>query len=215
MSRKLIGSILIALIVGNAQAQTNDSLQERYVTDQLRLSLYEQADQRSKVVQLLSSGDKLVVDEIAGPYASVLTPQGNRGWVKRGFLVSDPTSGLLLAEMDKKNKKLELELERLANSKAVIEQYESDMNAMSEKLHSLEGEKESAQQTIIDLKKQAKEKTQQEKAKPALAILINMATIYWQYIALACAIIVLLGFFVGKSVTQSSIRRKFHGIKVW
>ncbi len=202
-------------MVGNAQAQTNDNLQERYVTDQLRLSLYEQADQRSKVIQLLSSGDKLVVDEIAGPYASVLTSQGNRGWVKRGFLVSDPTAGLLLAEMDKKNKKLEQELERLANSKTVIEQYESDMNAMNEKLQSLEAEAENAQQTVIDLRKRAEEKIQQEKAKPALAMFVNMGTIYWQYIALVCAIIVLLGFYVGKSVTQSSIRRKFHGIKVW
>lgn len=217
MSRKLIGSILIVLMIGNVQAQTqtNDNFQKLYVTDQLRLSLYEQADQRSKVIQLLSSGDKLLVDEIAGPYANVLTPQGNRGWVKRGFLVSDPTAGLLLVEMEKENKNLTQELERLANSKAVIDQYESDMNAMNEKLQSLEGEKENAQQTIIDLRKQAEQKIQQEKAKPALAMLINMATIYWQYIALGCAIIVLLGFFVGKSVTQSSIRRKFHGIKVW
>lgn len=215
MSRKLIGSILIALMVGNAQAQTSDNLDERYVTDQLRLSLYEQADQRSKVVQLLSSGDKLMVDEIAGPYARVLTPQGNRGWVKRGFLVSDPTAGLLLAEMEKENEKLGQELEKLANSKAVIDQYETDMNAMNEKLQSLEGENENAAQTILNLRKQAEEKLRQEKAKPALAMLINIATIYWQYIALACITIVLLGFFVGKSVMQSSIRRKFHGIKVW
>jgi len=202
-------------MVGSVQAQTSDNLQERYVTDQLRLSLYEQADERSKVIQLLSSGDKLVVSEIAGPYASVLTSQGNRGWVKRGFLVSNPTSGLLLGEMEKKNEKLKQELDRLANSKAVIDQYESDMNAINEKLESLEIEKENAEQTIIDLRRQAEEKILQEKAKPAIASLINIATIYWQYIALACAIIVLLGFFVGKSVTESSIKKRFHGIKVW
>lgn len=215
MSRKLIGSILIVLMVGNVQAQTNGNLEERYVTDQLRLSLYEQADERSNVIQLLRSGDKLQVGEIAGPYANVITPQGNKGWVKRGFLVSDPTAGLLLAGMEKQNDELRRELDRLANSKAIIDQYESDMNAMNEELQSLEVEKENAQQTIADLKKQAQEKTQQEKDKPAMASLINMAKVYWQYIVLACVIIVLLGFFVGKSVTESSIKRRFHGIKVW
>lgn len=215
MNIKLLGSILAILMISTVQAQTEDNPLERYVTDQLRLSLYEQADERSKVIQLLSSGDKLMVDEIAGPYASVLSPQGNRGWVKRGFLVSEPTAGLRLAEMEKKNKKLEQELDRLSDSKIVIDQYESDMNAMNEKLLLLEEDKQGAEQMITELKRLAEEKIQQEKSKPALASLTTLATIYWQYLAAAVAGILILGLFIGKAITESTIKKRFHGIKVW
>ena len=87
-----------------------------YVTDRLRLSLYEKANEQSRVIKLLSSGDQLAVEELSGSYALVTTSNGSKGWVKRGFLVEIPTSNILLDQEKKKKKGLEVELEKLANS---------------------------------------------------------------------------------------------------
>jgi len=216
MIRNVFATLLAVILISTAQAQDNDSdSQVRYVTDQLRLSLYEQADSQSKVIQLLGSGDKLNVEEIAGPYAKVTTPAGNRGWVKRGFLVSDPTAGLLVAEFEKKNELLKEELEKLNDSKVVLDQYEKDMDSMSDKIAILENEKQKAEQIVVDLETAAEEKLQQEKARPALASLIKIGTIYWQYISLVIVAIIIVGFIIGKLVTEASVKKKFHGIKVW
>ncbi len=216
MSKKILVNLLAVLWISTLQAQeAEDSKQERYVTDQLRLSLYQQADSRSNVIQLLSSGDRLVVEEIAGPYAKVVTPAGNRGWVKRGFLVSDPTAGLLLEDLEQKNELLKRELEKLNDSKIVIDQYEKDMDNMSQTIDSLETEKQTVEQTVVELKQQAEEKLQREKAKPALASLIKIGRIYWHYILLVMLVVTLIGFIIGKQITESSIKKKFHGIKVW
>ncbi len=214
MSRKIFASLLAVILVGAVQAQESDT-QVRYVTDQLRLSLYEQADSQSNVIQLLGSGDKLVIEEIAGPYAKVTTPAGNRGWVKRGFLVSEPTASLLLDDFEQKNELLQNELEKLNDSKVVLDQYEKDMDAMSEKLAGLESEKQDAVQTIVALNQAAEEKLRQEKAKPALASLIKIGTIYWQYISLVILFILIIGFIIGKQITEASVKKKFHGIKGW
>ena len=76
------------------------------LADQLRLSLYANPDAQSQVLKLLQSGDLLEIEEISGPYALVTAPGGTRGWVKRGFLVTKPTSNILLRqEQEKKTKK--------------------------------------------------------------------------------------------------------------
>ena len=74
-------------------------------------------------VELLQSGDALIVDEIRGAYALVTAPDGQRGWVKRGFLVTSPTSNLLLDEEREKNASLIEEIEKLGNSKVIIDTY--------------------------------------------------------------------------------------------
>lgn len=216
MNKQLIYVVLVGLLSMSAYGQPAGSDKtELYVTDELRLSLYEQADARSNVIIYLSSGDKLIVEEVAGPYAKVTTPSGNLGWVKRGFLVSEPTANLLLADMTKSNELLKLELEKLSNSKLIIDQYEIDMDAMNSRIESLEAEKTSAQNSINELKLAAEEKLKAEKARPALAILKKIAISYWHYLAAAMVVFLLVGFLVGKKTTESAIKSKFHGIKVW
>ncbi len=116
-----------------AQDSTNTEKDKQYVTDQLRLSLYQDANSQSKVLKLLQSGDALLIDEIRGPYALVTAPDGTRGWVKRGFLVTSPTANLLLREEREKNASLFEEIEKLSNSKAIVDTYEKDMDEMTAK----------------------------------------------------------------------------------
>ena len=56
---------------------------------------------------------------------------------------------------------------------------------------------------------------EQEKERPVLATAIQLSTAYWPYLLLFVVGVLLLGFFVGKIVTEASIRKRFHGIKVW
>jgi SH3 domain protein len=221
MSRQIICAALVALLTTVAHAQSIESqgTEVLYVTDQLRLSLYSQADSQSSVIQLLSSGDKLNVEEIAGPYAKVTSPTGKQGWVKRGFLVSDPTSNLLLKQVTKDNELLKEELDKLKNSKIVLDQYEADMDDMSAKITGLEQENAGAEQKITELEQTIQQNFIEEQklreGKPALESILKIAQIYWQYIALALLIILLIGYLLGTKITEASVKRKFQGIKVW
>lgn len=198
----------------NAQVEESEKT-VLYVTDQLRLSLYSEANERSNVLLYLTSGDRLVVEEVSGPYAKVTAPSGRLGWVKRGFLVSEPTAVTQLAAMIETNEVLKQELEKLNNSKIVIDQYEQDMDSMSAQIEALKIENEAAEDTIKQLSIAAEELKQAEKQQPTLNVVKKIAIGYWQYLAGAAAFILILGFLFGKSITESAVRKKFHGVKVW
>lgn len=199
---------------GHAQVEDSEKT-VLYVTDQLRLSLYLEADAQSDVLLYLSSGDRLVVEEVSGAYAKVTAPSGRQGWVKRGFLVTEPTATIKLEEMIETNEVLKEELEKLNNSKIVIEQYEKDMDSMSTQIETLKQEKQSAQETIDNLLKAAEATKLAEKQRPALTAVKKMVFSYWEYLAGSAALILILGFLFGKSMTESAVRKKFHGVKVW
>lgn len=211
-----------------AEAETVVSEEEirdiLYVTDRLRLSVYPQANAKSGALQLLNSGDKLAILQISGNYALVITPNGKQGWVKRGFLVSEPTAGLLLKVEKKKNEQLSGDIEKLANSKMVIDQYEIDMDALTEKIQALEIENGHALNTITKLEQAAQQKVEIAAAKDALLesngelpilVLTTTAISYWQYLVPVAVLFVLVGLLIGKLLTEYRIRRRFHGIKIW
>lgn len=200
----------------SSYAQVADSEKTTlYVTDKLRLSLYSKPDGQSNVLEYLSSGDKLIVEETAGAYARVTIPSGKQGWVKSGFLLPEPTANVRLEEMEEINQLLKKELEKLNNSKIIIEQYEQDMDSMSEQIETLKQEKLSAEDTAKSLLIAAEKRALEDKQRPELALVKKVAINYWEYPAGAVLIMLLLGFLIGKKSTEVAVRRKFHGIKVW
>jgi len=234
MTKKFLLVIMIALLTPlslqaqEAEAEAVVGEEEirdiLYVTDRLRLSVYPQANSKSGSLQLLNSGDKLAILQISGNYALVITPNGKQGWVKRGFLVPEPTASLLLEEEKKKNEQLSRDIEKLGNSKLVIDQYEKDMDALTENIQALKIENDQASNTITDLKQAAQEKAEIQAAKDALLdssealpimVLKTTAISYWQYLVPIAVLFILTGFLIGKLVIESRIRRRFHGIKIW
>jgi vacuolar-type H+-ATPase subunit I/STV1 len=203
-----------------AQDTGDQDKDRQYVTDQLRLSLYERADSRSPVVKLLQSGDLLLIDELSGPYALVTAPTGERGWVKRGFLVSSPTSNILLREEQQKLKDLAVEIEKLNNSKTVIDQYEKDMDQLVEKIDLLETDSQNAAETISELQQEVEDKQQEidrkdEDSAPAMLVLLDTSKRYWQILLPIFIGIIFLCFLVSKAIVEARIKSKFHGIKIW
>ena len=216
----LVLTLVVFSMLSLAQDTTDADKDKLYITDQLRLSLYEKASSQSKVIKLLQSGDLLVVEELSGPYALVTDPGGTRGWVKRGFLVSSPTSSFLLAEEQEKNQQLTAEIERLANSKQVIEQYERDMNDLVEKIDELETEGQQAAESINELQQQVEAKQLEidrmhADSAPALLVLWDTFRKHWQLIIPMILFVILLSFLFSKMIVEARIKSKFHGIKIW
>lgn len=219
MFNKSIFGLIVVLLSLSALAQDSDT-DRKWVTDRLRLSLYQQADAQSQVLKYLTSGDMLEIEQISGAYAFVTAPDGSKGWVKRGFLVDEPTSGLLLKEERDKIRELETEIERLSSSKVVINQYERDMDAMVARIEALQQENEIATATVAQLRGEieARERALQERtnsAGPLPAVVLETAVAHWQIVAAAAAVLVLLVALITKSMVESRIRKRFHGIKIW
>ena len=221
MNKLTLGLTLILFSLSLAAQDTSDSEKDRqYVTDQLRLSLYEGPNSQSKVLKLLVSGDVVLIEEIRGPYALVTSEDGSRGWVKRGFLVTTPTATLQLREERQKNVDLLDEIEKLSNSKVIIDTYEKDMDALTEKMREVEYDHEQAVETIADLENELVRKQQEldrklENNEPAVIVLWDTLRNYWRIIVPILLGLVLLSFIATKLIIESRIKRKFHGIKIW
>ena len=204
----------------SAQEASDQDKDKLYITDQLRLSLYTKASSQSKVVKLLQSGDLLQIQELSGDYAFVTAPGGVKGWVKRGFLVAKPTSNILLQQEQQKNLELTAEIEKLANSKAVIEQYEQDMDKLVVKVDELETDRQKANELNAELQQQVEAKQREidrknDDSAPGMLVLWDTFRRYWQLITPMIALIILLSFLVSKVIIETRIKSKFHGIKIW
>jgi len=221
LKRSFLGLTLACCCAVLSAQETNEVSGDRhYVTDELRLSMYSNANDNSQVLKLLQSGDSVDIEQIQGPYALVLGPDGTRGWVKRGFLVPDPTSNILLAQERQKTGQLAAEIEKLANSKAVIEQYEKDLDQMAVKIAGMENEQQRALDTIAALEQQIEAKQQELDARyegglAAWRTLLDTAMQYWPQLIPIVGLIVLLTSLISKMVIEYRIKARFQGIKIW
>ncbi len=221
MVNNILTGVLILLVSLGTSAQDMDDKQQLYVTDKLRLSLYYEAGGKGGTIVLLNSGDKLTIEEVNGAYALVTTSDGNRGWVKRGFLVLEPTSNLMLEAEKKRTESLVQEIEKLRNSKVIIDQYEKDLDTMNENLQGLISEKEKAEITIEFLQQTVEKKTKEIEyladygAVPPVELLNTLTAAYWKQMIAITIFIILIGFFTGKQIIEARVKKKFHGIKVW
>jgi uncharacterized protein YgiM (DUF1202 family) len=217
---KFLAFLMITLGVG---AQEGKEVEVLYVTDQLSLSLYEIDDQRSKVLQYLDSGNKLKVSEYSGNYAHVTTENGNKGWVKSAYLVSELPTILLFKQEKEKTKALIQELNKLANSSQIIDQYEKDMDALTDRLDAMTKAKKGVQTVIDNIRQQQIENQKksdlvveatQHEADP-LELLMKIIPGYWRYLIPICFGFILIGFIIAKQLLQARMKKKFQGIKVW
>ena len=69
-----------------------------YVTDTLRLGLHQAADTSDRPFRNLESGQVMEVLSRTQYYANIQLPDGTRGYVKAGFLVSEKPAKLVVAE---------------------------------------------------------------------------------------------------------------------
>jgi len=101
-----------------------------YVTDNLRLGLYEAEDTSGRPTRMLESGQAMEILSRDRNYANVQLPDGSEGWVKSAYLVGDKPAKLIVAELTAERDAVQAELEELeqafAEPAATIETLRND-----------------------------------------------------------------------------------------
>jgi SH3 domain protein len=82
-----------------------------YVTDTLRLGLHQAEDTSDRAFRTLESGQELEILSRSTYYAHVELPDGTRGHVKVGYLVSEKPAKLIVAEITAERDRYASELE--------------------------------------------------------------------------------------------------------
>lgn len=97
------------------------SAETMYVTDQLRLNLFEKPNSQGATLKSVQSGTALVVLEREPGFARVRTPDGITGWVKSAYLVVDKPATLVvsstMAQMEQMQKQYNLMRKQLEQAK--------------------------------------------------------------------------------------------------
>jgi SH3 domain protein len=226
MKRNHVWILLLSCLVSwpaiaqEAGQSAETEVQEiKYVTDKLRLSLYRDANGNSQTIKLLTSGDELKILESSGNYARVKTAEGQIGWVKSGFLVSEPTASFQLIEEKKKNEILAKQLEQYSDTQQLVADYENtiklmkqDETSMSEQLESLQQQLQQSETTTQNLQQQLEANRE---GKISLQDIIQLARQFWYVLAGIALIFIIVGFVSGKQLVESKVKKRFQGMKVW
>ncbi len=154
MRNTVIGAIgLLALIsFGPATALAATA----YVTDNLRLGLYEAEDTSGRAIRMMDSGQAMEILTRDRNYANVRLPDGSEGWVKAAYLVDAKPAKLIVAEITAERDALLAELattkQAFAAPAATIEALQNDASTFDAQLleaklriEELEGDIASAQ----------------------------------------------------------------------
>jgi SH3 domain protein len=204
---------------GGTAAPEQEVQEVKYVTDKLRLSLYKAANGNSGTLKLLTSGDQLKLLERSGNYSKVKTDQGLIGWVKTGFLVSEPTASYQLIEEKKKNEILVNQIEKYSDTRELVADYENTISLMkadeAEMSSQIEELQKNLQQTEETNKELEQELEDAKQGKIGLQDIIPFVSQYWYVLAGVLVIFILMGFLAGKRMVEAQVKRRFQGVKVW
>ena len=153
--RLIIGVFALLPIVAAAETA--------YVTDNLKLGLYEAEDTSGRAFRTLDSGQSMEVLIRAVNYANVRLPDGTEGWVKSAYLVDDKPAKLIveetIVERDALAAELELAKQAFAEPAATIDALRNETSALTAQLESAQGEITALQEenaSIQGMKKQYK-----------------------------------------------------------
>ncbi len=109
-----------------------------YVTDNLRLGLYEAEDTSGRPRRMLESGQAMEILSRDRNYANVQLPDATEGWVKAAYLVDEKPAKLIVAEITAERDSLVVELEEtkqaFAAPAATIEALRNDALAFDSQL---------------------------------------------------------------------------------
>jgi SH3 domain protein len=134
--RLIIGVFALLPIVAAAETA--------YVTDNLKLGLYEAEDTSGRAFRTLDSGQSMEVLIRAVNYANVRLPDGTEGWVKSAYLVDDKPAKLIVEETIVERDALAAELEQakqaFAEPAATIDALRNETSALTAQLESAQGE---------------------------------------------------------------------------
>lgn len=183
---------------------TNALAANKYVKDVWNVTLYAEADKSSQSLGLLSSGTKLEVLVDVGKFTKVKTATGKIGWIRSNYLVSQPTSDLQLKAANRNLEQLRAEITQLKqnNATAAIENELKKAKSHNKNLHAEYTQQKEKIEALENQVAAIDKKPSSEREQIIRIISVGL-------------ICLIGGFLFGKRLTESKIRAKFNGMKVW
>jgi len=179
-----------------------------YVTDKLRLGLYEEANNGGKQLRLLTSGDKLVLLNRTKFYAQVETEDGLIGWTKLGFLVDEIPPSFRAAKLQIEVESLNQRLEKAEQNQLISQQKRADAE---QQLATAKSEVEQSVATIKKLKDGETELSRQL----SIAQAANQATVPFNWLLYIGVGALVLGFLAGLWCLDAISRRQHGGYRIY
>jgi len=171
-----------------------------YVTDELRLGLYDNEQTNGRPFETLLSGAKLDVLERALMSIRVRTESGSEGWVKLGYVVETEPAR-------RRVEFLELALQKLAGE---LESSKAELASSAQVTDRLEAELRDARERNANLPAL---EAQNARLRGSLDALENSVPLNW--LLAAAAITLILGFVIGYWWLDRRVRRQFGGVRVY
>ncbi|MCH8279038.1 MAG: TIGR04211 family SH3 domain-containing protein [Proteobacteria bacterium] len=175
-----------------------------YVTDNLRLGLYEAADTSGRPLRMLESGQAMEILTRDRNYANVRLPNETEGWVKAAYLVSDKPAKLIVAETIAQRDALATELEELkqafAGPAATIEALKNDSAQLNERLTDTDARNAELEEDIAGFQ------GMQDRYKGSLPV---------SWVAGAIGVCLVAGFMLGLWWVDRRSRLRHGGIRIY
>ena len=198
MLKRLALTAALCACAASAYAET------LYVTDSLRLALYESEEMSDKPLSNLVSGTPVQLLERSASLARVRTPAGEEGWVKASFLVPDKPAKTRVAE-------LEAELSGLRNENAEYRGARATANDSAEQLaRSAAASKDSA-----EAMHEAVGKLERENATYVARLDSYRGSLPLTWVGAALLVALVGGFAGGLWWLDALVRRRHSGFRVY
>lgn len=198
-SLQLCTSALVLLLLAPL-ISTSAAAETVYVTDELRLGLFEGEQTSGRPFKTLTSGDALEVLERALMSIRVRTEDGEEGWVKTAYIVTSEPGRRRAEKLEAQNTQLQARLTeaetRISSSQSTIETLElslTEANAGIEDLPALRA---------------ANTQLTQQLAQTGSRIPSS-----WAVIVGVLALV--MGFAIGYFWLDRKVRRQFGGVRVY
>lgn len=197
--KRIVALTFLWLLTASAGAQ-----ETAYVTDMLQLGLHRAEDTSDSPFRNLASAAELTVLERATNYARVRTADGEEGWVRSAFLVSEKPAMLRVAEVEARAAELERELE------AAVAERDSAKSDAAGIVASAELEL-----AAVEVSRDTLARLQQENSEYQARMELYRGAIPWPWVVAALVVVLGLGFVGGWWWLDASIRRRYGGFRVY
>ena len=171
-----------------------------FVTDELRLGLFPDETTDGRPSRMLTSGDELRILERALRSVRVRTEAGDEGWVKTGYVVTEPPARRRIQPLEAENQELIQALDALRTRTSSMEQ----------QLTGLTRELEQARQGIVELPELQREVGTLRQALDAQAHSVHSN---WLIAAAIAAFVA--GCAAGYYWLDRRVRKRFGGLRVY
>jgi hypothetical protein len=171
-----------------------------YVTDELRLGLYQTEETSGRSIKTLVSGTRLNILERSLMSVQVRTDEGDQGWVKTAYLVEAEPARRRVAGLEQLQ----------AETADALTAAQSAQSESAQQVASLEQELGQLREDVVNLPALQEQNAELKASLNASGIRVPIAWVIG--VALAALVV---GWLVGNWWLDRKVRRKFGGVRVY